>query len=482
MGSATIMHIAPFAIALIALLIVLSFKRGLTVERLYSFGVVGFVLSDLLVNVGYFVKIGSFSLRYNEAFLTLAFLASVMLFVSGKRGNRTLMTCLGFSLLAIVFSFVAFFVSGKNELSMLESSTMYSWDMYAANRADLQPLTLGSKTIFVVAKFIMAGVVVSYLPSRLRKLDYARAGKKLFNIYLAVGIYLVLEALEVYLLKGNNLRTISLWVFGNKDLANTDVAFSGRTYGFFSEPSMLSLSLFVFALLSLALYRNRIISQRTFILSFVGGIALMALSRSFSSVLYLPVLYILFFVFEVKKKASSVLLAILVIVPIGAGVALLRFNNGYFLDRLVASLEVLGDFSSGTRYFTSEWIRLHSIVHLLGLFIKHPVFGVGFNSTYSYSAVSSILATVGLFGFASLLYYWFQAHKIFFGSRANGWATILFLVIFLMVGSAGSFLLYYPSVFLAFSLMSLIVEKRPAVIAGRRKTILEAAILLQRAN
>jgi|GEM_PF-1763242 len=477
-----IMHIAPFAIALIALLIVLFFKHGLTVERLYSFGVVGFVLSDLLVNVGYFVKIGSFSLRYNEAFLILAFLASVMLFVSGKRGNRTLMTCLGFSLLAIAFSFMAFFVSGKNELSMLESSTMYSWDMYAANQAELQPLRLGSKTIFVLIKFIMAGAVFSYLPSRLRRLDYAKAGKKLFCIYLIVGIYLVFEALEVYLLKGNNLRAISLWVFGNKDLANTDMSFSGRTYGFFSEPSMLSLSLFVFALLSLALYRNRTISKKAFILSFVCGIALMALSRSFSSVLYLPILYILFFVFEAKRRASRAFLALLVIVPVGAGVALLRFNNGYFLNRLVASLEVLGDFSSGTRYFTSEWIRLHSIVHLLGLFAKHPLFGVGFNSTYSYSAVSSILATVGLFGFVALLYYWFQAHRVFFGSKANGWATLLFLLVFLMVGSAGSLLLYYPSVFLAFSLMSLIVERRSVVVAGKRKTMLEAMVLVQRAN
>lgn len=476
------MHIAPFAIVLIVLFVVFSYKHGLTAARIYDFGVVGFVLSDLLVNVGYFVKIGNFSLRYNEAFLVLAFLACIVFFLSRKRGNRTLMTCLGFSLLAIVFSFIAFFVSGKNELSMLESSTAFSWDMYAAGEAELQPLRLGSSTIFVIAKFVMVGIVFAYLPSRLRRLNYARAGKKLFNIYLIVGIYLVLEALEVYLLKGNNLRTISLWVFGNQGLANTDVDFSGRTYGFFSEPSMLSLSLFVFALLSLALYRNRIISRGSFIFSFVGGIALMALSRSFSSLLYLPVLYILFFLLEIKKRARLTFLAVLVIVPVGAGVALLRLNNGYFLNRLIASLQVMGDFSSGTRYFTSEWIRLHSIVHLLGLFIKHPVFGVGFNSTYSYSAVSSILATVGLFGFVSLLYYWFQAHKIFFGSRANGFATFLFLIVFLMIGSTGSLLLYYPSVFLAFSLMSLIAKKGRAVIAGKRKTILEAAILLQRAN
>jgi len=67
------MHIAPFAIVLIVLFVVFSYKHGLTAARIYDFGVVGFVLSDLLVNVGYFVKIGNFSLRYNEAFLVLAF-------------------------------------------------------------------------------------------------------------------------------------------------------------------------------------------------------------------------------------------------------------------------------------------------------------------------------------------------------------------------------------------------------------------------
>lgn len=465
------MTISPFSVIIILILFFYLIKRGISAKSFFSFSFLGWLFSDLFFAVGYFITVSSISLRYSEAFLVMMFLSSIFVFLKNRK--RFDWRFFGFFVkisICILLSLFTFFLFSNKEVSMLASDNAFNWDSFMAGGVKMTNISINSNFYFLIIKIIMAFFSISVGISFLTRRKVIRLLLKIDKAYLLLLLYVFIEFIFVYILKSNQLRTISLLVLGNKNLKGTFLDYTGRLYGFFTEPSGLSFSLFIGGLVAiyLAKIKKKTIldcSIRIFII-----LLTMIISKSFSSVLYFVILLICIYltIFQKKKRGVAVILIpILAIVVVYIG---LNFNNQYFLNRLVKVFNTISTIIANPDKpsnlgFSSETARLYSIYYLTSLFLKFPLFGVGFDTTYSFSAVSCSLGTIGICGTMVLLFAFNYIYKKIFRYNFSPIGFTLFIFCYSLVGQSGTFLLYYLSPILLYFLLQLVSCKESSTIS-----------------
>lgn len=172
--------------------------------------------------------------------------------------------------------------------------------------------------------------------------------------------------------------------------------------GLCKEPSHFAIFLLFASLYDIWIQKN----YRKGEIYFFINCALLLVSGSFSSLVYIVVLFLAYIIYlHVTNKMMIIgMIAILsasIVIVVGDKVQLLSYYAGRFAN----VFRIITGVVSG---YTSEGVRLGGIFESFKQFGEHPLFGIGIGNNVKTGAVSAFLSSIGIVGiipfFTSLIY------------------------------------------------------------------------------
>lgn len=415
----------PGTFLIIALIIIQGFychnlKQFSTLLFLDALG------SALLVNSGYFIKIGALYLAYEEV-LTLFFLTTWFLNTGFSHIDKKALLK---GIILINVSIIGIYLL----ITFPKSNTMVmpigdSWDSYYAGITQMKPLAFSSNNserVFRLILFVMIGLSVKNIlkPNQnliLKALIYFTAAQ------VAIGY---LDLFSKLLLNRPVIQNFTSMIFGVEFSQNQNLVFRAglpTIQGLMQEPSHFAYS-FIPGLSVLALNKNK---NLTLIIIEFLSIVILFLSGSFagfSIILYWFLLHAYKFVMSSKLGKILSFLLIIVIFILGIVVIQILANSfpiiDYYVNRLYGLLGIGPSIGS-------ESIRLMSINYSFKWFAKHPFFGIGLGSSYAHGFIANFLANMGIIGFFSWIAFSFDAFNIDYKKLRN--LIVIFILFFIMV-------------------------------------------------
>ena len=392
--------IHPFGIFLIIIIIFL-----IVIKRKDSFIFILAITIFVEINniAGYFFKIGLFEIGYTD------FLQLVLSLISVYRCKRIKKIKFINLLIVLLFCSIGSFISLIfHPHTYIVDTYKTSWDQLLFFRTGSRTiLHVGLHSIMIEIRLIIWGLI------GLVVFDDRRNNEKITNIIIKLTnlhIYFALFELATKTLFKSNIATeLRNIIFGLGQATYSSLSTRGTgsgfsIYGFTRESSHFATAMFLFAFILLISkkYKNNILQLGL-------SIILMCSSMSFSSVMYIMTLLVVYFIvngFRITKRTMILILFIMFVVIFGIYKI---FNNSYYRSRIY---EFYIAFQSITNGFigndiTSSKVRLYSIFESIKLFFSRPVFGLGLGTTSCYSGLASILVNVGIVGFLSWINYCF---------------------------------------------------------------------------
>ncbi len=386
----------------------------------------------LLVNSGYFIKIGSLMLEYGEV-LTIIFLFSYfILFGANQINKKTFLK----GIILIVVAIIGVF----NLLLMVHPNTLVapigsSWDAYYAGKDVMIPLSFSSanlERVFRLILFVLIGLSIKNILQSEQKL-VAKLLIYITSIQILIGFIDLISKLIFHL---PVIPTFSKLFFGEESSQYTGFAMRVGlpiVQGFMKEPSHYVNS-FIPGLTYLALIKNK--TQKLIIIEFLS-ILILLLSGSFAGfaiILYWFLLHSYKFIMNSRLGKFPSFLVVIVIFTLVAGfVQILSLNLPiieYYLSRFYS---LLGTAPS----VGSEQTRLMSITYSYKLFFKYPLFGIGIGSSIAHGFMPNLLANMGIIGFFSWLIFSFDAFMIKYNNLRNLPVLIIFMFMMNFLGDIG---------------------------------------------
>ncbi len=430
----------------IALLIILNRD---SVEKEFQGLFLFSIVSNLLLDVGYVAKIGSFEVLFNYVASVFCFFFAFLVLLKNK-GNKVLY------IWGLFFFAVVLIGAGTTILSSRHFQTVGfqdSWDLYFANNQ--MPGFLG----FNSSQFIvMAGRIFLFF-FNLAAFQCCCSRKwilKSSKVFFMVGwIVLALCFVEFFLdnsLSPSIIRNIIYSLFGKSE-ATYDTP--RKTLGLYMplltsrEPSKIASVYFLLALNSLFTFKRNYYKKASVFL-FVFFSAMLGLTSAMSSILYLIALIgSLVLMSENRIKTGIILLfmaipcALVAFKQFGSRIDVL-FNNFASFPNGIGSLPV-----------NSETVRFYSIYNNLLLFLKNPLFGIGLGIGYSYSGLVTALCNIGILGVICWTGVVISSQSnLCFKKSTLFWALLLFFLIFTPVSHMGEMMYQDRSFFLLLLLCS----------------------------
>ena len=386
----------------------------------------------LLTNSGYFIKIGSLSIEYEEA-LMVCFI-TVLTISGGIWRLRSSIFVKSLVLLATVS--VGLCLLAVNPINILVLPIGGSWDAYYAGSYILEPLTFSvrnSERLFRLVLFIIVVIGLN---------DLTRDKKFRLELIKAIIVITVLQTALGYLDLGTKLffhqpvlQSLATSLLGQGASQYQSIGKRAGAYfiqALMKEPSHFAVSL-VPGLTIFALSRKRNVSTS---LLEIASVAILFLSGSFAGfaiILYWLTLKLFRYVLESKLGkiiSFAIVIGVLILIVFLIGMlADIIPLLGYYLSRLSG---LIGTGPS----IGSESIRLYSIKSSLEYLSKRPVFGIGLGSTSAHGFIPSLLSNIGLAGFIIWIVFLLDAFSI---RRRNFVPLILWLILAIFTGDIGWF-------------------------------------------
>lgn len=434
------MEMSLLAFILLAVEIVIFFKKeSLKTKTIHAF--IRWILVGSLVTSGFFMRLsGQTEFSFSDFYLVVVFLYSLLYLARYKPKIDSRLILAGFLFLIVSFiSWIPRIFGTETVYSMISSSSKFNWDNFLIDRIGLVPVEIQKNSFFLFAKFCMAVSIFAIIPLKKTIHDHY-FHKGVVACSLLLGVYLLIECFSP-----DQARS---FVRGITGFGKADYYYGvGRLLGFSKEPSMLAIPLFVFALF----YFSQLVTEKEKIrkafcvFAILLSCAFLLISKSFSALYYLACFALTALLFYLKNK-RIIHVSLFVIIGI-AGLAFV-FQNDYFSSRIDTVLYTLRNISNVNALPpVSESIRFYSNYYLFTLFLSHPLFGVGFGTTYSFGAFFHSLGTVGVIGTALLLFMNFHIQKKIF-KKTSICSFVVFMVLILLSEQMGAMMLYYTPFFL----------------------------------
>ena len=390
--------ITPFSIVLIIIVIFTLCKEN----RIHDI-FVAFLAITMAIQVcslgGYFVKFGTVEINYVDiAMLLTAFFG----FLDSKKciNKRTFilsMALLGWALIGI-FSTIIF----PPHTQIIP--TTVSWDSYFYGRASKTTAVISMSSVMA---FIKLGLSLSILcfSGHILASDYTKVQRIIVRISKVHIVWLVVEVISKNILKTNLLPNLRNTILGIGKSTATELTLRGSGYtvfGWTREASAVPEFLFVF--IAIIILSKTLKENKYWV---IMGVAIMALSMSFSTLMFGSVLILLYaFTYQdevgkgVGKKTIYGGMALILLV--GAGIYFV-LNSPYYSSRLTGFMEDFSVISSKNNALngtiTSSKVRLYGIMDTLNVLLERPLTGFGLGTAYCNSAIIMILADIGIVGF-----------------------------------------------------------------------------------
>lgn len=399
-----------FSFVLIGLIIVFCVNhRRIYIKNLFIRITSLTVTFELMISIGYFLKIGDFDIGFSEILIIVDTLVCLYWIYNKEKNDKKiylwgivlLLACIISLFLQIIHPYVGIVVPSSAD-----------WDLYYFYGKKPGNIVISENQLKEILHVFCYIVIISQYIT-LNKVEKKSIMKYIFRYCKPFIWFGILEVFFIKVIKlENSLSKLEKLIFGNKYINSgslSSMGISDRLKGLKSEPSMYGYILFVFFLLSIILFlqeKNKEYRNYAMI-----SLVLMLLSKSFTAVICCVALIVYWIILEYRKSTSTVKFLIILVsislificVVLGHYIYIHEFSN-YYLRRFHLALINLNDLNINgwkgdyASYDGSTKIRMISIVGTLKYFISRPLFGIALGSTYAHSSMATFIAGVGIVG------------------------------------------------------------------------------------
>lgn len=419
--------VSIFGIALIIYIMFYMLKvirRPSLVKDLFFISIV----LQLVGDVGYLIKINNVTIEYNYFLSAICGLFSVIYIISKGKINKKDFFVIIIYLVTILLSMLYPLIFNLHYESV---SFNDSWDLLFSSNSSIGEVTFDKHAIgmyFRVVIFIISFYIFSI---NLDKDDLKKYSKKLYKISWIIIGFSILEFLITNYVDVSFFRNLVLKIFGQSDatylVQRKNFLNMYMPMGFMREPSSYAKTIYIFAINNLFYYKfedSKVRKNRNLIIfNILIMMFILLFSNSMSGYIYiLAILFIVLYTMKNKLVKVSLFMYIpIFILPI------------YYLARnrlaiIGETLELL-NMDPSRLQMQSELIRFYSINNNLKLFFNHFFVGCGFGTIYSYSALITLLANIGLIGVSIYSYINWYINSIATNSKQISWLTIIIIIL-----------------------------------------------------
>ncbi len=383
----------PFSIMLCSTVLIILL-RGKKVHTIFVLLLAITMTIQVCSLGGYFIKIGSIEIDYVD--VTLLLTAAFGFIASKNRVNgKTLILCMlliGWVLLGL---FATTFFPPKTQI--LPPSV--SWDAYFYGRANRMTASVSTSSMLALIKVVLTLMVLCF-SSILGDDDFTRIRKIVITTSKIHIVWLVAEFLTKNFLHSNILPELRNAILGLGKSTITELTLRGSAYtvyGWTREAS--AVPEFLFAFIAILIMSKTLDENKWWA---ILGVIIMALSMSFSTIMFgaaLVILYVLIYQRKLSKKAAYSCVMLILLVATGIYFVL---NNQYYSSRVTGFVEDFLQIVSSNNVvngtITSSKVRLYGIIETLKALMERPFLGFGLGTTYCNSAIVMIMANIGIIG------------------------------------------------------------------------------------
>ena len=388
----------------------------------------------IFIGIGYFLNTSFIRIDYWQISSLLTFLTSIKILFSYRKLNFKLV----FFILILLINLTYLLINPLNMNVVVGYGGHYE---FVLGGMEYYKKPIFSKFTVFSAALAISQAIVAFVVFRI--LNYEERLRIILLLSIPVKITFIFIFFE-YLIKysGNGFifDTFTGLIFGYEEGHTQTIENSERGQGFLlqglnREGSHLVVAIFTSIII---LYINSIIKlKKTNDLTFIGiGLVLTLLSLSFSAVLSLVILFlmycsILFFNMSFRIRFGRLIPSILITVSIIILILIALLQNEYLMERLNSAFNEIDFIWSAYELYSqtlfvlsSTMARLVTIVESFNILTLRPIIGIGLGTHFAHGTTGLTLAEIGLLGFISYVLYYFYSWN------ALGNKFLYFLLVF----------------------------------------------------
>lgn len=375
--------------------------------------------SEIFLNLGYLVKIGSFEVNYSYISLAITAFFGVTIQVKMSKGMRLPIKNALLFFMTVIAGLV---------IRILSPYEIYGIDHSIAadalfNGVSLRHLSITVYSWITLAKIMLVIYTTALLISIYDDNTFKTGFFKYIPIFRTYIIFAVVEFVCNNLIAPTFIRNLVLIIFGAQKASVKIPYYRVGLYSILltcNEPSLVAYLLF-FSCLGILWYgsEKKLSNQTKWIWI---GISMMMLSLTLTGLVFSAIL--IFIMLQRKKrgltKSKCVKITLVLVASIVSALAIPDIIS-YFNERFLKVVQYIGYLlknSNSDSVFTtfggrSEVVRMYSIFSCVTIFFRCPILGAGLGTQTGCSGWLSVLAQVGMLGI------------FFFSREINCWLKII---------------------------------------------------------
>lgn len=370
-------------------------NRNVSLKTKYKKIFFASIISLLVFDVGYFAKIGSFTVEYNYVFTIVSFCYALLCIFKYKIRLNNFTS----AFLFLLCIFMGILIPKLFNITYQSVTFDDQWDNYIGTGLPLKNVSVSLHSYFLLARIFIFLTQFLVFVTLSEKNDLKYYMTRMFNISVLILFLSFAEMIVSNFFHPMDFRSWSFTVFGH---STASYYVPRKSFGiympmlFMREPSSYGYTILFFIINNIAYYYTTLSvkQKKQIVFTSICLTVLLILSKSLSSYIY--VLSVFFVLLYLSKNKGDY---ILILSISSIGIMIVLFNTmGDRIDVALNGLKniFLGNYrelSSG-----SENIRLYSIYNNITYFFKYIFMGCGLGSMYSYSSIATVLCNIGIIG------------------------------------------------------------------------------------
>lgn len=373
------------------------------------------IFVEIFINIGYFVKIGSYELMYSEAIMGILGILSVLIIFQYPVKIKPFYK----GSILIFASLISTLLLAINPFDYSDINNRAIW-VYSFLNISAHP-EFTSQTLAFQIRIILY-VIIALATTIMIDKDNINGLVKFIQKYgkavLLIGIF---EFISKNIFKSNILYNTLSIIFGEGSSTLSKLLIRNSLYTIQAlnrEPNHFTSALFWLGITFI--YTNNCDKKNKQYL--FATIALMLISGSLASIVFSAAL-IAIYAIKSKKKLSVILFLFL-----GVTILIQFVDLSYYLNRIMA-IQYLFEAGGNINLSSSEHIRIGGIIENFKILLYRPLFGIGLGTLYTHAALPTILSNLGLLGTIA----WFDFNFNGIANTRISAQTISLVTVFIVV-------------------------------------------------
>ncbi|MFY3790516.1 hypothetical protein ACOQFO_02170 [Ureibacillus sp. MALMAid1270] len=371
----------PFGLFII-LVVFFVFVKKKNFKEIYVSLLAITISVESFVNVGYFLRFGSYEFTYSEFLLLLLGVLSIIIIIKQPLNK-------GLVFFGFLLGFVVIISNAMLIINPIDKPIVtYGMGWGTGESTNAQFTFQSIKMTLRILLFILIAIAAI---SVIKKKDINILKKYFIGTGNIVIILVLIEFIIKNIFKSSFYNTAVNWIFGIGNSTITDLLVRDGIFslqGLTREPSQLSIGIFYY---SFVIILSKETNRKNNIFLIIAIIELL-LSRALMGVVLAICIIAIYAVINKKKIFAFIIMA--------CTFPFIFFSEyfSYYLNRIINSLMLFKDVTQ-VDYTISEHVRLISVLENFDLLVSRPFFGIGVGTSYAFGFLPTIISNVGLIGF-----------------------------------------------------------------------------------